>query len=185
MQSMFQGGTNFRNMSDEERTKFRTDMQKKAEESGKKVEEKLGKILDTKQMDRLKQLQLQSQGVQALTTPAIVEKLKLSKDTQDKIQKIIEDSQNNRPQFDFRNATADERKEFLDKMSKQRQETMKSALKVLDDDQLVEWGTMTGKEFKFEAGPGGFGGGFFGRGGRGGPGGPNGQGGNNNPPSNN
>lgn len=157
-------------------------MQKKAEESGKKVEEKLVKILDAKQMERLKQLQLQAQGVQALTNPAVVDKLKLSKDAQDKITKVIEDAQNNRPQFDFRNATDDERKEFFDKMTKQRQETMKSALKVLDDDQLVEWGTMIGKEFKFEAGPGGFGRGMFG-----GPGGRgrNNQGGNNNPPPNN
>ncbi len=62
MRSMFQGGANFRDMSDEERTKFRDDMLKKSEESGKKTEEKLGKILDAKQMDRLKQLQLQAQG---------------------------------------------------------------------------------------------------------------------------
>ena len=54
---------------------------------------------------------------------------------------------------------------------------MKSALKVLDDDQLVEWGAMIGKEFKFEGGPGFGRGGFFG--GRGGPGG----GGNNPPPA--
>jgi hypothetical protein len=188
MRSMFQSGVNFQDMTDEERTKFRNDMQKKTEESGKKIEEKLAKILDTKQMDRLKQLQLQMQGVQALTTPAVVDKLKLSKDAQDKIKKVIDDAQNNRPQFDYRNATDDERKDFIDKMQKQRKETMASALKSLDDDQLVEWGTMIGKEFKFDAGPGMFGGGFFGgRGGRGGPGGgPNNQGGNNNPqPQNN
>jgi hypothetical protein len=182
MLSMFQSGVNFRDMSDEERTKFRNDMQKKAEESGKKVEEKLAKILDAKQMERLKQLQLQSQGIQALTNPDIVAKLKLSKDAQDKVKKIIDDSQNNRPQFDFRNATDEERKAFFDKMQKQREDTMKSALKVLDDDQLVEWGTMIGKEFKFEGGQG-FGRGLFG--GRGGPGGPNNQGGGNNPPPQN
>ena len=58
-------------------------------------------------MDRLKQLQLQSQGARALTTPPVVEKLKLSKESQDKIQKIIDDADNNRPQFDFRNASDD------------------------------------------------------------------------------
>ena len=66
----------------------------------------------------------------------------------------------------------------MEKMQKQRADTMKSALAVLDDDQLVEWGKMTGKEFKFSQQ--GFGrGGFGGRGGRGGQGG--GAGGNNNP----
>ena len=131
-------------------------------------------------MDRLKQLQLQSQGARALTTPPVVEKLKLSKESQDKIQKIIDDAENNRPQFDFRNASDDDRKEFMEKMQKQRKETMKSALKVLDDDQLVQWGAMTGKEFKFQQGGFGFGGrgGFFGGGRRGG--GQGGQGGGNN-----
>ncbi len=69
-------------------------------------------------------------------------------------------------------------------MTKQRADTMKSALAVLDDDQLVEWGKITGKEFKFSQqgfGRGGFGGG---RGGRGGPGGGPGGGGQNPPPGN-
>ena len=175
MRSMFQGLGNFQDMSDEERTKFRDDMQKKMEEAGKKGQADIGKILDEKQMDRLKQLAVQQQGVDALTNKDVVEKLKLSQDSQDKIKKIVDDSRQNRPQFDFRNATDDERKEFTEKMQKQRADTMKSALAVLDDDQLVEWGKLTGKEFKFSQQ--GFGrGGFGGRGGRGGQGG-----GNNNP----
>jgi hypothetical protein len=72
----------------------------------------------------------------------------------------------------------------MDKMQKQRADTLKSALAVLDDDQLVEWGKLTGKEFKFSQQ--GFGRGGFGFGGRrGGPGGgPGGAGGNNNNPGN-
>ena len=92
MRSSMPDFSGVRDMSDEERTKFFEDLRKKAEERGKKVEEKLGKILDAKQMERLKQLQLQSQGVQALTNPDVVAKLKLSKDAQDKVQKIIDGS---------------------------------------------------------------------------------------------
>ncbi len=180
MRSSFQGFANFQDMTDEERTKAREDMQKKMAEAGKKTQAEVDKILDAKQLERLKQLQVQIQGVQALSDPDTVAKLKLSQDAQDKIKKIVDDSRQNRPQFDFRNATDDERKEFMDKMAKQRADTMKSALAVLDDDQLVEWGKLTGKEFKFSQqgfGRGGFGGG---RGGRGGQGGGNGG----NPPGN-
>ncbi len=110
----------------------------------------------------------------------MVDKLKLSKESQDKIKKIIDDSQKDPPRFDFRNASDDDRKEFMEKMQKQRKETMSSALKVLDDDQLVQWGEMTGKEFKGSllGGPGG-GFGFGGRRGQRGQGGPGGGGPNN------
>jgi hypothetical protein len=180
--SAFSGFGNFQDMTDEERTKARDEMRKKMEETGKKTQAEVDKILDAKQSERLKQLQVQFQGVRALTDPDVVTKLKLNQDAQDKIKKIIDDAQQNRPNFDFRSATDDERKEFMDKMQKQRAETMKSALAVLDDDQLVEWGKLTGKEFKFQQqgfGRGGFGA-FGGR--RGGPGG--GPGGQNNPNGN-
>jgi hypothetical protein len=170
MRSMFQGAGNFQDMTDEERTKFREDMRKKMEEAGKKGQAEIAKVLDEKQMDRLKQLGVQVQGADALTDPDVVAKLKLSQESQDKIKKIVEDARQNRPQFDFRNATDDERKEFMDKMQKQRADTLKSSLAVLDDDQLVEWGKLTGKEFKFQGG--------FGRGGFGGFGGRRGGGGN-------
>jgi hypothetical protein len=182
IRSIFQNMGNPFNMSDEDRA----DMQKKMEEAGKKGQADLAKILDEKQIERLKQLAVQQQGVDALTDKDIVEKLKLSQESQDKIKKVIDDSRKNRPQFDFRNATDDERKEFFDKMNKQRADTMKSALAVLDDDQLVEWGKLTGKEFKFSQqgfGRGGFGFGG-GRGGRGGGGGGPGGGGGGGPNGN-
>jgi hypothetical protein len=162
-----------RGMSQEERTKFFSDIAKKSEE-------KIGKILDAKQMERLKQLQVQMQGVQALTDPDVVAKLKLSQDAQDKIKKVIDDSRQQRPQGNFFNMSDEERKAAMDKMQEQRAATMKSALAVLDDDQLLEWGKMTGKEFKFDLGQFGRGG-FGGRGNRGGQGGgPGGPGGQNN-----
>ncbi len=92
MRSMFQGLGNFQDMTDEERTKFREDMQKKTEEAGKKGQAEIAKILDEKQIERLKQLAIQQQGVNALTDKDTVEKLKLSQDSQDKIKKIIDDS---------------------------------------------------------------------------------------------
>ena len=78
MRSMFQGLGNFQDMTDEERTKFRTDMQKKMEEAGKKGQADIAKILDEKQIERLKQLAVQQQGVDALTDKDTVEKLKLT-----------------------------------------------------------------------------------------------------------
>jgi hypothetical protein len=165
----------FFDMDKDERNKFVADQVKK-------TDEKLAKVLDEKQMERLKQLEVQQQGIQALIDPDIVAKLKLSKEAQDKIKTVLDDSRKQQQQtnqnFDWRNASDDERKEFRDKQVKQRADTLKSALAALDDDQLVEWGKLTGKEFTGQLNAfGGFGGGFGGRGGRGGGGGPGGPGG--------
>ena len=153
---------------------------KKAEERGKKVEEKLGKILDAKQMERLKQLQMQSQGVQALTNADVVAKLKLSKDAarQDREDHRRSAAPISRDLTSAMQRTTSARRSST-KCRAVRGDHEKSALKVLDDDQLVEWGTMVGKEFKFEGGMG------FGFGGRRGSGGGRGGGGNNPPPQNN
>ena len=82
MRSTFQ---NMRNMSQDERTKAFTDMNKSADE-------KVGKILTADQVTRLKQLQLQSQGANALVSDEVVTKLKVTDDQKTKIQKVIDDA---------------------------------------------------------------------------------------------
>jgi len=173
IQNIFMG-----NMSQDEMTKAINDMTKKADA-------RVAKILTEDQLARLKQLQLQSDGVNALVRADIVDKLKITDDQKAKIQKIVSDAQ--QPQrggfgamFDP-NQTAEERqaaiKKMQDQMQEQRAKTLKDALAVLEDDQLVQWGEMTGKEFKFSnngfGGLGGMMGGFGGRGNRGGGGGGN------------
>ena len=80
------------NLSAEEREKRIGEMRKKFEEAGKGIDEKVGKILDAKQAERLQQLQLQREGAMALNRPEVIQKLGLSEEQQAKIKKIQEDA---------------------------------------------------------------------------------------------
>jgi hypothetical protein len=180
-----QGGgfQNFRNMTQEERTKAMADMQARFQKMAKDMDDKLSTILKPEQMTRLKQLQLQYEGANALTTADVDTKLKISDDQKAKIQKVIDDARSQRGQRgNFNpNATDAERQAAAQARRDARAKTLKDALAVLDDDQLVQWGEMQGKEFKFpdNMGFGGRGNRGGGRGNRGGGGGGNGGGGNN------
>src|SRR5262245_52085465 len=72
-------------LSDEEREKRLADLRKKTEESGKKADEQLARILEPKQLARLDQLQIQREGVGALNRPEIVKKLALTEEQQTKV----------------------------------------------------------------------------------------------------
>jgi spore coat protein CotH len=133
------------NLSDEEREKRFADLRKKTEESGKKADEQLVKILQPKQLERLDQLQLQREGAAALNRPDIVKKLALNEEQQTKIRGLQE--QNFGP--------------FVP--PEQSQKILADALALLTDEQKAKWSDLKGKEFAFPApqfafGPGGFGG---------------------------
>src|SRR5690606_1649370 len=56
----------------------------------KEMDDKIKSILSTQQYNRFKQLELQKEGAMAFGKPEIAEKLKLSEDQRDQIQKILE-----------------------------------------------------------------------------------------------
>jgi Spy/CpxP family protein refolding chaperone len=137
------------NLSAEEREKRLGELRKKGEEVAKGVDEKVGKILDAKQVERLHQLQLQRAGAMALSQPDVIKKLGLSEEQQAKIKKIQEDA---RPKgwggFDRNQSEADRQAAFK-KMREQYEKAQKDCLAVLNDDQMLDWTNMCGKEFKF------------------------------------
>ncbi len=138
---------NFQDMTDEERNKAFADMRASMEKLNKSADEKLGKVLNSDQMGRLKQLQLQVQGANALVASDVAPKLKLTDDQKSKIQEIIQKA---RPQGGFDpNATAEERQAAAKERREARAKALKDSLAVLNDDQRSEWSKMTGKEFKF------------------------------------
>ena len=159
-------------MSQEERTKKMTELRTKGEELNKKIDVKVEAVLDEPQMKRLKQLQIQREGVAALSRPEVIAKLALTDDQKAKIKQIQDDSRTQGRAAFNRNATPEERQAAFAKMQESRTKVLKDTLAVLNDDQLMDWTELTGKEFKFPQGRG-FGG-FGGPGGRGGPGGPGG-----------
>ncbi len=149
------------NLSAEEREKRFGEMRKKFEEGGKEIDEKVGKLLDAKQSERLHQLVLQREGAMALTHPDVIKKLDLSEEQQAKIKKIKEDARANAPRMAFEpNQSNEERQAAFKKMREQFEKTQKECFAVLNDDQMLDWTKMCGKTFLFPQRPG------FGRGNR-------------------
>ncbi len=152
MRASFAG---MRNLSAEERDKRRDEMRKKFEAAGKDLDEKVGKILDTKQVERLHQLQLQREGAMALSRPEVIKKLDLSDEQQAKIKKIQEDARpTGRAGFDP-SLSREDREAAMKKMREKFANAQKECLAVLNDDQMLDWTNMCGKTFKFPERPAG------------------------------
>jgi Spy/CpxP family protein refolding chaperone len=178
------GGGNrpdFQNMSEEERKKFREEMQAKVAEQTKKAEESLKKVLTPEQNVRLNELRLQREGVQALGRAEVAGALKLTDAQNEAIAEILEAARPQRggpggggPGGGFgRNLSDEERTKMREEMEARRKKTQEDIELVMTEDQKAAWTKMQGAKFEFPERPS-FGGGF-GRGGAGG--GPGGAGG--------
>ncbi len=108
-------------------------------------------------LKRLKQLQIQREGAAALSRPEVVAKLALTSGQQDSIKKIVDGARTATRAAFNRDASPEERQAAMTKMQESRAKTLKEALAVLNDDQLMDWTELTGKEFKFPQGGMGFG----------------------------
>lgn len=175
------GGGNrpdFQNMSEEERKKFRDEMQAKVAEQTKKAEESLKKVLTPEQNVRLNELRLQREGVQALGRAEVAGALKLTDAQNEAIAEILEAARPQRggpggggPGGGFgRNLSDEERTKMREEMEARRKKTQEDIELVMTEDQKAAWTKMQGAKFEFPERPsfgGGFGGGF-GRGGAGG-----------------
>ncbi len=156
MRSLFDSNRDIQDLSDEERETRLADMRKKLDESNQQAMKKLGRLLNSTQLERLAQLKLQREGLIAIRRPELAGKLELTDDQLRQLREL--------PQEDF----------FPQAPAEARDKARDEALAILTESQRKQWSELTGKEFTFpepEFGPGG-----FGRGGRGGPGGSGGPG---------
>ncbi|MGE5192612.1 MAG: hypothetical protein ACM3U2_08930 [Deltaproteobacteria bacterium] len=167
------GRANFRDMTEEQRTAFFAEMQKKNEEAAKKITE----LLTAEQNSRLKQLQIWQQGTRALTdNEAVGKELSLTDDQKSALKIISEESgKKMRELFTSvgRDATEEQRTKLNEQISTMRTETDAECMAVLTDDQKAKFATLKGTKPEYDLNPfgrGGFGGG---RGRRGRPGGNN------------
>lgn len=122
----------------EERDKRLGDLRAKSDEVLKAADASLAKMLDVKQLERLNQLRLQREGVQALGRDDVARSLKLTEQQQRDLRDLP-------PTFPF--APPDVRKQ-----------ADADALAVLSDEQRATWDRMQGKAFTFPEfgfGPGG------------------------------
>lgn len=151
-------------MTPDERNKFFAEVRTKSEQATKQADEKLDRILDPAQLERLEELRLQREGVAAFNRPEVAKRLGLSEDQQRKIKEIQEEAMKAaRVPFPGPDAADEDRREFFTRMQKQREKMQADLLNVLTDEQKEKWEAMKGKEFKFPqprfgpGGPGGFG----------------------------
>src|SRR5437867_114744 len=156
------GFQNFQNLSDEERRKLFEEGRKRMEEFNKKADEMINMVLEPKQTDRFAQLRLQRAGVGAFNRPDIAEKLGLTQEQKDKMQKIQEAARPDPSAFaSFRDMSEEERREAFTKMREKGEKANADVLNVLTAEQKETWTKIQGKKFEFPQQPGfgGFGGG--------------------------
>ena len=164
-QAFRQGGggfQNFQDLSEEERGKLMEEGRKRMEEMNKKTEEMINMVLEPKQTERFGQLRLQRAGVGAISRPDIAEKLSITQEQKDKMQKIREAAQPDPAAFaSFRDMSEEERREAFTKMREKGEKANAEILNVLTAEQKETWAKMQGKKFEFppQQGFGGFGGG--------------------------
>jgi hypothetical protein len=145
------GQVNFQELqtlSADEREKRIGEMRKKFEESAKGIDEKLGTILEAKQAQRLKELQYQRDGANALTRDDVAKKIGLSPDQAAKIKKILEGARPAMGAFGP-NQSNEDRQAMFQKMRAQFEKAQKECFAVLNDDQMLDWTNLCGKTFKF------------------------------------
>jgi hypothetical protein len=160
-------------MTPEEMTKRREEMQKKMQPLQDAFIKSIESILLPNQVKRLKEIALQIAGVQALNDKQVQDELKLSPDQTAKIKSIGEASM--KKIQDLFSGGGDPQA-AMQKMPEIRQDTEKQLMGVLTDAQKASLEKMKGQKLDIpESELGGFGRGR----GRGGPGGPGGPGGGN------
>lgn len=148
MQELFQSAGNPQDMSDEDRAKL---MAKRQEIQNKAVSD----ILDTKQMRRFHQLELQQMGPGAFLRPDVAAALKLNDDQKKQIQEIQQKAgEDTRALFqgvDRQNQSQEDRQQMFAKMQAIRKASGEKMLALLNDDQRKAWKEMQGEKFTFPA----------------------------------
>ncbi len=120
---------------------------KKFNEASQKV---AADVLKPEQLKRLKQIQVQQEGVTAFANPETQKALNLTDKQKDEVKAIVEDYTKQRN--DIRQNAGGNREEARTKSAALRKEKMEAALKVLNDDQKKTYKDLTGEAFevKFE-----------------------------------
>jgi hypothetical protein len=118
----------------------------------------LGTVLDEKQMMRLRQIELQQRGTQALLDTHVQAELKITPEQSGNIKTILTDSNKEIAEFIKENGFQGSQ----EKIAEIRKETTEKVQSVLTADQRREYKQMLGAEFKLDMK------GFGGKGGKGG-----------------
>lgn len=177
------GFQNFRNMSEEERTKMMEEMQERMKKANDAAREELEGILPPEKLSRLLGIFIQNtQSMQqVLTNPMVTDELELTDEQKEKVTKTgTELGEEMQSALGEIMSGGVDRSAIQAKMEEFRKKGNDKYAGILTEDQKKKLEELKGAEFKLsmeEMGRGMFGGGRGGRGGEGGPGAPGGRGG--------
>jgi len=153
-----------RDLSDDER---REKMQELMKDSEKKATAKLDEVLLPHQRDRLKEIGIQVRGPQAIAADDIADKLALTSEQKEQIEKLGEENREKMRELFQGGGGGGDPEANREKMQKMRKESGEKLLGVLTADQKQKYEKLQGKKIDLDMGQ------IFGRG-PGGPGGPGG-----------
>jgi Spy/CpxP family protein refolding chaperone len=161
------------NLSQEERRAKMQEMRKEMEETAAKTQKKVEGILLPHQLKRIKEIQVQMQGLRALANPEVAKELGLTEEQQAKIKAANEEAMKAMQEMfqgGMRNLSQEERTAAREKMDKAQKDTETKLMEVLTAEQKEKLEKMKGEKFDTSTLMRGFGGGQGGnrRGNRGG-----------------
>ncbi|MCS7263611.1 MAG: hypothetical protein NZ805_02120 [Armatimonadetes bacterium] len=150
LREKFRGlGQELRDLPPEERGK-------RVESMNAEVEKELAKVLDEKQLKRLKQIALQFEGYAALARPSVAKEVGLTEGQLKQIREILREANEKRRDLFQQGPPADPQARFQE-MRKIRDWVDEQIGKLLTEQQKQKWQQLVGEPFKFEFQP--FGGG--------------------------
>jgi Spy/CpxP family protein refolding chaperone len=127
------------------------DIQKKLDEHAKGTRAKISKILETKQMERLNELNIQVAGVTAFNFDDVAEKLELTAEQKQQLQSLADESRHKLtalfPANEEQLRDAQKRKERQQKQAEIANERKSNALAILTDEQQAKFEKMQGEKF--------------------------------------
>jgi membrane-associated HD superfamily phosphohydrolase len=140
----------FRKIVKEVYSKPQADVQKTMQQAQDEVNKAIPNVLRAEQAKRLKQIELQVNGILSFSKPEVQKKLKLSDKQKDEIKHL-----NDGLKKDIRKliegaakTTVSKRVEALGKVPELKNDAARNAVKVLDDEQQKTWKEMTGEKFE-------------------------------------
>jgi hypothetical protein len=139
-------------LSPEEQKEHMPELMKMVAEKGKDIQEKVDKVLDQKQLARMKELSLQNRGAAALEDDEVAAALKISDDQKTKLAAVREEG--NKKMEEAMQALrggggGGDAGDIRQKMMNMRKELGDKALAVLSPEQREQFEKMKGAKFTF------------------------------------
>jgi hypothetical protein len=128
----------------------RTEAQKLNQTINKETTAAVSGILKPEQTKRLKQIQLQTQGTQAFSSPEVQQALNLTTEQKEKIKTISDDTQ--KEMRELRGGGGGGGRANFEKIAALRKEANDKVQAVLTDEQKAKWKELTGAPFQLQMG---------------------------------